>query len=127
MSNVNAGDLARVVRPFVWEGVGAIVTVVEKYTSQLIYHSGRIWKVNPDAGLLWLCDGWVRQVIENWGEPDKITLLGPQVVISDHCLRKLEDEGVEADKKRELEIPIFSGSTVIKGKISITVPNSYRY
>lgn len=94
MTNVNPGDLARVVAPYAMQGRGAFVTV--EHQAKDVEHLDSGTFINCKApGVSWLCRGWVR------GSAG--LLMGPLVCIGDHCLRRV-DPGQQDD-----EILIWAG------------------
>lgn len=95
MSNVNAGDMARVVAPYVLPGRGSIVTVV-RAANPIEKLGDREYEISGHFGVGWVVSGWVRD------EDDEVC--GPQVVIGDDCLRKInpgkgEDEMISIARR----------------------------
>lgn len=84
--NVGPNDLAKIVAPFRDPGCGQIVRVLRAYVPG--EEVGGVECAGPFPA--WVCFGFVR--IHVTGEDNKPVerTLGPEVVISDHCLRRVE-------------------------------------
>ena len=87
--NVKPGDLARVVAPYTPNGRGAFVVVERDGTKddcKRLYY-------DESAPYGWLCSGYVRDI--------EGTLLGPELLIYDECLRHV-DPGEGEDQIRRI-------------------------
>lgn len=96
--NVKVGDLARVVAPYYTGGRGAFVTVTAFVPGNTeVFLHGRHFI--PNGNPAWVVDGWVRAL--SLGVE---TLVGPQLVISDNCLRRV-DPPAEGDTLPPVAVP----------------------
>jgi hypothetical protein len=85
--NVQPGDMARVVAPYCEAGRGAIVSVLRPMLGAETFGTSS-YAFQPDS---WVVQGWVR---DESGFPQ-----GPQLVIFDNCLRRVDPfTGAEGDQ-----------------------------
>lgn len=80
MTNVQAGDLARVVAPYAMPGRGAIVQVVRR-AEEIEFLQGLCYYNPGYRGVGWVVSGWVRN--------EHHIPRGPELAIADVCLRKI--------------------------------------
>jgi hypothetical protein len=89
--NVKPGDIAMVKAPYVEPGRGAIVEVVRR-AGEREWLSGREYRRREGYCVGWVVRGWVRNADGN--------LRGPELAISDVCLRPLRDSDEEDEMLR---------------------------
>jgi hypothetical protein len=90
-TNVKPGDIAMVKAPYVEQGRGAIV-VVERLAGIREELSGCVYVWQSEYGHGWVVRGWVK-ARSGFRQ-------GPQLVISDQCLRPLRDTDGEDEVLR---------------------------
>lgn len=90
--NVSKGDLAIVVAPYVIEGRGAFVFVIDIAPLGDCIPLGE--NLFSNYGNAWIVEGWVR------GIDNKVR--GPQLIIGDHCLRRIPK--LDEDSEDEISI-----------------------
>ena len=86
--NVKPGDLARVVAPYDKNGRGAFVKVIRAAIGRAHRLGENVFVRTTDLPA-WVVEGWVRG--------DRNVPVGPQLVIHDRCLRRV-DPGKATDE-----------------------------
>lgn len=100
MTNVQAGDLARVVAPYAMPGRGAIVKVLRRLWEPSVL-SGVVYDIWPNQ-VGWVVEGLVRN--------SEGIVRGPELAIDDECLHKIPplDETDEDIRKLYQPTPLLA-------------------